>query len=812
MTARASPRRRRPKAPDERREAGDVAGRASAAASTSSGSAPDGGRRDRHARGHRLGGGEAEGLRRARRHDRQRRAGAQARQLGVADASREADVGARGRAALELGTLRPVAGDDERPAGLRAGLDRDVDALLRRHPRGDERVLAVAARPACRATTRTEWPTTWSRARRAAPRAHAGARPCHRARNDERVSATPASAPLTTARAPPRRRRPPGRDPRQRSARRARVLRPVAARAVPRPRVEARPDGADEAVVVKVQHRARAPPRAPRRARASRTRASGCGRGRRARRCGATARRPRRDRARRAAAPAAARARPYARAVALEQPDLLAEVLAGSSHTRSSTTRSSPPSVAVAVVQKQDQIDRGPSYRDEPMRTAIIVPTRAARRTSTSRSRRSRPRRAAAGAELIVVDDGPAAATRAVAERHGARYVAHEASRGLNAARNTGIDATEAELLVLRRRRHRGRSRLARRAARAAAELPDESACSTGPIRARVEDHRFRACGREGAPITSLDLGAADRDCRPRLGREHGDAAQRRSSASGRFDEAARRAATATRRNGSAAGGSRRARSATSPRPALDHRRAGDDARLRALCRAAVARGRASRALDERAGTRRRWRAELRDAGGLPAARAALRCANGPVMTRAHALGRLRGGAAARRRPARRRGADGLPLRRERHRRRATRAVLARVRDAAATCAPRVGRARRLRRAARRAAAAPARARRSASSAATCRPAGRRAPSSRRSRHEVDVARRRPRDARQVREPQRAAAPSTTSRAYDWLLVRGRRRDAAARLPGPLPRPAPRARARGSRSPPTALPRTPRGP
>ncbi|HEY0343837.1 MAG TPA: glycosyltransferase, partial [Solirubrobacteraceae bacterium] len=51
-------------------------------------------------------------------------------------------------------------------------------------------------------------------------------------------------------------------------------------------------------------------------------------------------------------------------------------------------------------------------------------------------------------AELLVVDDGPDAATRATAERHGARYVAHDASRGLNAARNTGIDAARADLLV----------------------------------------------------------------------------------------------------------------------------------------------------------------------------------------------------------------------------------------------------------------------------------------------------------------------------------------------------------------------------
>ena len=52
-----------------------------------------------------------------------------------------------------------------------------------------------------------------------------------------------------------------------------------------------------------------------------------------------------------------------------------------------------------------------------------------------------------ASAEVVVVDDGPSEATRAVAERHGARYVAHDSSRGLNAARNTGLDHTSAELV-----------------------------------------------------------------------------------------------------------------------------------------------------------------------------------------------------------------------------------------------------------------------------------------------------------------------------------------------------------------------------
>src|SRR5262249_25120078 len=56
------------------------------------------------------------------------------------------------------------------------------------------------------------------------------------------------------------------------------------------------------------------------------------------------------------------------------------------------------------------------------------------------------PQARAAGAEVLVVDDGPDEATRAVAARFGARYVRHDA-HGLNAARNVALDATDAQLV-----------------------------------------------------------------------------------------------------------------------------------------------------------------------------------------------------------------------------------------------------------------------------------------------------------------------------------------------------------------------------
>ena len=87
---------------------------------------------------------------------------------------------------------------------------------------------------------------------------------------------------------------------------------------------------------------------------------------------------------------------------------------------------------------------------------------------------------------------------------------------------------------------------------------------------------------------------------------------------------------------------------------ALDHRRAGDDARLRALCRAAYGRGQASRRFDVRKGTAPD--AARTSCACSPAALAhgpRFRCANGPILT-AHQLGRLRALLAERRvrRPA----------------------------------------------------------------------------------------------------------------------------------------------------------------
>src|SRR5687767_3316758 len=147
-----------------------------------------------------------------------------------------------------------------------------------------------------------------------------------------------------------------------------------------------------------------------------------------------------------------------------------------------------------------------------PLTASIIVPTRERAGYLDVALASIAPQAGAAGAELLVVDDGPSDATRETAERHGARYVAHGKSRGLNAARNSGIDAATGELLVFVDDDVAVRAGwLAALLEAHAAEGPDVGVL-TGPIHARFEDHSLRSCGREGPPITSQELGPADRD------------------------------------------------------------------------------------------------------------------------------------------------------------------------------------------------------------------------------------------------------------------------------------------------------------
>src|SRR3954454_3056019 len=145
-------------------------------------------------------------------------------------------------------------------------------------------------------------------------------------------------------------------------------------------------------------------------------------------------------------------------------------------------------------------------------RAAIAIPTRNRSRYLDVALASICPQAAALGAEVVVVDDGPDAATRAVATRHCARYVAHDAPRGINVARNTAVAATDAPLLAFVDDDVEVWDGWLHALLHAAGEQPPEVGVFTGPIRPRIEDHRYRSCGREGPPITFLDLGPDDVD------------------------------------------------------------------------------------------------------------------------------------------------------------------------------------------------------------------------------------------------------------------------------------------------------------
>ncbi|HEV2820994.1 MAG TPA: glycosyltransferase family 2 protein, partial [Solirubrobacteraceae bacterium] len=272
----------------------------------------------------------------------------------------------------------------------------------------------------------------------------------------------------------------------------------------------------------------------------------------------------------------------------------------------------------------------------EPV-ASIIVPTRARPDYLDVALASILPQAREEGAEVLVVDDGPDVATRVVAARHGARYVAHDRPLGLNDARNTGIDAARAEVLVFVDDDVAVHPGWLRALLDAAAQAGPDIGVLTGPIRARFEDHPLRACGREGPPITWQDLGPYDTDARHAWGANM-TIFRRALERAGRFDAGYTGAGDeeAWQQRLLAAGGRIRYVAAAG----LDHRRAGHDARLRSLARAARARGAQSRRFDERRGDAPGAARETRVLAGCLVHAARRRCANGLIMA-AHSVGRL---------------------------------------------------------------------------------------------------------------------------------------------------------------------------
>jgi GT2 family glycosyltransferase len=273
-----------------------------------------------------------------------------------------------------------------------------------------------------------------------------------------------------------------------------------------------------------------------------------------------------------------------------------------------------------------------------PLAASILFPTRRRRDYLAAALESVAGQAAAHSAEIVVVEDDPADAdTERLVTAHGARYVALGRSRGLNVARNAAVEAATGELLcfldddVVAWPSWLGAMLVG------AAEHPEHEAFG-GPIRARLEGTNLHACGREPAPVTTLDLGPHDRDAELVWG---ANLAVRRSALDriGAFD--------GTRSGpGDEEEWERRLRAAGGrilyvAGAGVDHRRTGADARIGGLSRAAWHRGRHSRRFDERKDVAPGLAQELRTLAGCVWHIGRYRCGNGIVLT-AQTAGRLR--------------------------------------------------------------------------------------------------------------------------------------------------------------------------
>ncbi len=268
---------------------------------------------------------------------------------------------------------------------------------------------------------------------------------------------------------------------------------------------------------------------------------------------------------------------------------------------------------------------------------SLLFPTRRRRGYLAVALASVAPQAAEHGAELIVVEDDPAdEETERLVRSHGGLYLAHGEPRGINVARNTALDAASGELLCFLDDDVEVWPGWLGALLAAARAYPEHEAFG-GPIRPRLEGGRLHACGREPLPLTSLDLGPADRDAEFAWG---ANLALRRPAVEriGRFDTALAGAGDEEdwQRRLRAAGGRIRYVAAAG----VDHRRAGVDARLAALSRAAFHRGRAARRYDAFKGVAPPLAGELRTLAGCVWHAVRRRCGNGIVLT-ALTAGRL---------------------------------------------------------------------------------------------------------------------------------------------------------------------------
>jgi GT2 family glycosyltransferase len=234
--------------------------------------------------------------------------------------------------------------------------------------------------------------------------------------------------------------------------------------------------------------------------------------------------------------------------------------------------------------------------------------------------------------ETIVMDD----ASRERVDYPGVRMVRRDTAGGPNAARNKGIQLAASDLIALVDDDVYAPPGWLKALVEGARRHPD-AAVVGGPIRARFEGPSPRGCGREQPPITTLDLGPDDVETKLVWS---ANMALRRSAfeLAGPFDESFSTGGDEEEwlRRLTGAGG----KVVYVADAGLDHRRAGDDARLRALMRSAYRRGRNVGAYDRRRGAAPGLPRELRVLAGCGWHTVRRGCPQGLVMG-AHSAGRV---------------------------------------------------------------------------------------------------------------------------------------------------------------------------
>jgi GT2 family glycosyltransferase len=273
---------------------------------------------------------------------------------------------------------------------------------------------------------------------------------------------------------------------------------------------------------------------------------------------------------------------------------------------------------------------------------SIVIPTRARLPYLEVALSSIAPQAAQAGAEVVLVDDaGPSQAARELAARFGARYEPHRGPRGLNVARNTGVERSHGELIVFVDDDVRVRPGWLAALARAAREHPRVEVFA-GRILASLEGPAPRSCGREAAPVTTLDLGERDGDARYAWG---ANMAIRRAALQrvGPFDASLEHGGDEQEWQERLRACTPGARTLYVADAAVEHRRAGADARLRALARGTYVRGMAARRFDATRAQAPPLRVELATLTGCIAHVLVRRCPAAITMV-THSWGRLHEG------------------------------------------------------------------------------------------------------------------------------------------------------------------------